>query len=44
MGGGWSKVTNTRTKTPYEADMTPEFCTKNFSSSTNVSKSDTNAS
>ena len=32
-----------RTKAPYEADMTPEFPTKNFSSPTNVRKSFTNA-
>ena len=37
-------LTHLRTKTPNEADMTPEFRTENFSSPTNVSKSVTNAS
>ena len=46
-GGGEAGVnlpTHFRTKAPYEADMTPEFPTENFSSHTNVSKSVTNAS
>ena len=52
-GGGWrggggeadvKLLTHLRTKAPYEADMTPEFPTENFSSPTNVSKSVTNAS
>ena len=47
-GGGWSKVTkltHLRTKAPYEADVTPEFRTENFSklSPTNVSKTVNNA-
>ena len=48
-GGGEAGVkllslTHLRTKAPYEADMTPEFPTENFSSRTNVSTSVTNAS
>ena len=41
---GVKLLTHLRTKAPYEADMTPEFRTENFSSPTNVSKSVTNAS
>ena len=41
---GVKLLTHLRTKAPYEADMTPEFPTENFSSPTNVSKSVTNAS
>ena len=46
-GGGEAGVkllTHFRTKAAYEADMTQEFPTENFSSPTNVSKSVTNAS
>ena len=41
---GVKLLTHLRTKAPYEADMTPEFPTENFSSRTTVSKSVTNAS
>ena len=41
---GVNLLTHLRTKAPYEADMTPEFRSENFSSPTNVRKSVTNAS
>ena len=41
---GVKLLTHLQTKAPYEADMTPEFPTENFSSPTNVSKSVTNTS
>ena len=41
---GVKLLTHERTKAPYEADMTSEFPTENFSSPTNVSKSVANES
>ena len=41
---GVKLLTHLQAKAPYEADMTPEFRTENYSSPTNFSKSLTNVS